>query len=253
MTVLGLALAAGVLLAPRAAHAQRTPDVGQDVEVPQRSGHATRTFGTTDVTTHRIHAYAFTGQIPADNAHGQMTLGRARYCTSTGCVFGAAVSLPTGARLDGFGLEACNTIANGIIQARFTRVPNNSGGAEVIASIPGATACQVYNTFPAPHTIDNNSNSYFVEVDLFGAADDRTRFQSVLFYYRLQVTPAPAVATFNDVPTNHPFFPFIEALVAAGITTGCNAAPPMYCPDEFVTRKQMAAFLARALGLHWAP
>ena len=42
----------------------------------------------------------------------------------------------------------------------------------------------------------------------------------------------------------------IEKLAAAGITTGCN--PPTnnrYCPDDKVTRGQMAAFLVRALGL----
>ena len=72
-------------------------------------------------------------------------------------------------------------------------------------------------------------------------------------FYRLQVTPAPAVATFDDVPTGHPFFALIEALAAAGITGGCSTTPPLYCPDGFVTRKQMAAFFARALGLHWAP
>jgi predicted nucleic acid-binding protein len=33
------------------------------------------------------------------------------------------------------------------------------------------------------------------------AATDTTRVQSVLLYNRLQVTPAPAVATFSDVPT----------------------------------------------------
>ena len=63
------------------------------------------------------------------------------------------------------------------------------------------------------------------------------------------VSPAPATATFNDVPTNHPFFQFIEALSASGITGGCNSAPPLYCPDSFVTRGQMAVFLAKALGL----
>lgn len=61
------------------------------------------------------------------------------------------------------------------------------------------------------------------------------------------------MATFDDVPTTHPFFRFVEALVAAGITTGCNDSPPLFCPDGVVTRKQMAAFIARALGLHWAP
>jgi hypothetical protein len=41
----------------------------------------------------------------------------------------------------------------------------------------------------------------------------------------------------------------IEKLAAAGITKGCN--PPtndMFCPESFVTRGQMAAFLHRALG-----
>jgi hypothetical protein len=41
----------------------------------------------------------------------------------------------------------------------------------------------------------------------------------------------------------------IERLAQAGITLGCN--PPTndrYCPDDFVTRGQMAAFLKRALG-----
>jgi len=71
-------------------------------------------------------------------------------------------------------------------------------------------------------------------------------FQVVEF---LPVSPAPATATFNDVPTNHPFFQFIEALYASGITGGCQAAPPLYCPDNPVTRGQMAVFLAKALGL----
>ena len=42
----------------------------------------------------------------------------------------------------------------------------------------------------------------------------------------------------------------IEAIAAEGITKGCN--PPTndrYCPDGFVTRGQMAAFVRRALSL----
>jgi plastocyanin len=42
----------------------------------------------------------------------------------------------------------------------------------------------------------------------------------------------------------------IERLAAAGVTLGCN--PPdntLYCPDQDVTRAQMATFLGRALGL----
>lgn len=42
----------------------------------------------------------------------------------------------------------------------------------------------------------------------------------------------------------------IEAIAAAGITSGCAGGPaPRYCPSETVTRGQMVVFLQRALGL----
>jgi hypothetical protein len=40
--------------------------------------------------------------------------------------------------------------------------------------------------------------------------------------------------------------PNINRVAAVGVTTGC--APSMFCPDDRVTRGQMAAFLHRALG-----
>ncbi len=45
------------------------------------------------------------------------------------------------------------------------------------------------------------------------------------------------------------FEPDIEKLATAGITRGCNDAETRFCPDDNVTRGQMAAFLVRALGL----
>jgi hypothetical protein len=54
---------------------------------------------------------------------------------------------------------------------------------------------------------------------------------------------------FGDVPSDHIFFSAIEWLADQGITKGCN--PPtndMFCPNDYVTRGQMAAFLVRALG-----
>jgi hypothetical protein len=67
--------------------------------------------------------------------------------------------------------------------------------------------------------------------------------------WRRTVSDAPSAATFNDVPTSHPFFQFIEALSESGITAGCGGGN--YCPDNPLTRGQMAVFLAKALGLHW--
>ncbi len=51
---------------------------------------------------------------------------------------------------------------------------------------------------------------------------------------------------FSDVGGS-PFGSSIEALAAAGITAGCGA--DRFCPDDPVTRGQMAAFLVRAFGL----
>jgi hypothetical protein len=48
----------------------------------------------------------------------------------------------------------------------------------------------------------------------------------------------------------NPFEAEIEAIAAAGITNGCN--PPTndrFCPDQHVSRAEMAAFLIRSLGL----
>ena len=50
---------------------------------------------------------------------------------------------------------------------------------------------------------------------------------------------------YNDVPTGYPFHGDIDALTASGVTTGCSTSPPLYCPEQFVTRGQMAAFLTR--------
>lgn len=52
--------------------------------------------------------------------------------------------------------------------------------------------------------------------------------------------------TFTDVPDESVFHSDIEWLAMAGITRGCN--PPVndrYCPDDEVTRGQMAAFMRR--------
>jgi hypothetical protein len=51
---------------------------------------------------------------------------------------------------------------------------------------------------------------------------------------------------FEDVPPSHPAFTAIQALRMAGITKGCSVTPARFCPDDPVTRGQMAAFIVRA-------
>ena len=43
-------------------------------------------------------------------------------------------------------------------------------------------------------------------------------FGWVEVWWHRTVSPPPATASFNDVPTSHPFFQFVEALKASGIT-----------------------------------
>ncbi len=68
----------------------------------------------------------------------------------------------------------------------------------------------------------------------------------------LVVGPATALAAtdFVDVPSGHTFEADITWLSDQGITRGCNPpANDRFCPDQSVTRGQMAAFLVRALSL----
>ncbi len=80
--------------------------------------------------------------------------------------------------------------------------------------------------------------------------DTALRLRGARILDRRQVTPAPSSATFLDVPTSHPYFQFVEALAASGITAGCGTGI-LNRPDSPLTRGQMAVFLAKALGLHW--
>jgi hypothetical protein len=75
-------------------------------------------------------------------------------------------------------------------------------------------------------------------------------FDNILITTEFPGTNVGPPTTFLDVPSGHLFLSDVEWLAATGVTRGCN--PPIndrYCPDDPVTRGQMAAFLARALDL----
>ena len=66
--------------------------------------------------------------------------------------------------------------------------------------------------------------------------------------------PADTGATrFADVDAGHWTVPHIERFAELGVTQGCATDPLRYCPDDNVTRDQMAAFLVRAFDLDDAP
>lgn len=210
------------------------------------------TYGTATTTNHVLQAYAFvpfTGDGATFIGNGAFSRG----CLSP-CNFEAAVMLPAGSVIESMDFEACDTSASAEMTAALVRQPQLEGAFTTLAFVSTGVAatpgCAFFPvTLTAPHTVNNRTSTYIVQVQTNGTTI-ATRFQAVRIVYRLQVSAAPAVATFpNDVPTTHPFFRFVEALAAAGITGGCG--PGAYCPDSAVTRGQMAVFLATALGLHF--
>jgi hypothetical protein len=79
----------------------------------------------------------------------------------------------------------------------------------------------------------------------------RLRKMSITTVIALVLTTAVSTAviaahSFTDVPDDNTFHLDIEWLDANRVTRGCNPpANTQYCPDEDVTREQMAAFMRR--------
>jgi hypothetical protein len=103
---------------------------------------------------------------------------------------------------------------------------------------------------PISYNVNTNAGHFLTFLLLQPNVTNGTvRFLGGDVSYKLRISPAPVTARFTDVPTTHPFFQYIEALAASGVTAGCTAT--QYCPDAPLTRGQMAVFLSRALGLHF--
>jgi S-layer homology domain len=223
---------------------------------------ASRTWGTTAVSYARVPAGAF---YPALSNAGYGTAAFIlRRWSNTGGALLAPVALPSGASIVSLRFEFEDEDENGSIHATLLACPfgeecseHPSAGAGppdclspgVICSgvaFAGGLSFQIADLSPDEVTVDNFNDSYYVQVN---GSDSSRPLAGIVVGYVLQVTPAPGAATFNDVPTGHRFFQFVEALSASGITAGC--AGGNFCPDQPLTRGQMAVFLAKALGLHW--
>jgi hypothetical protein len=220
--------------------------LAQDEMVPQA-----RTFGTASPIVHTIQSFGFRSVVDT-TSYTSAGLNGALACTGGSCFFGAPVFLPAGALVTSIGLHLCDTDPVSNVSASLTRVATPSGGAAFLGALQsgGTPGCVlVTSDLATPETIDNQSNSYYFQVSLGG--NTMTRVHSARLFYTLQVSSAPAVATFADVPTGHTFFRFVEALARSGITAGCGGGN--FCPDAPLTRGQMAVFLSLGLGLHFAP
>ena len=213
-------------------------------------------WGTENASIYTIFPWEFeplTDQMSFSNTSPGTFL---RYCVSSVAPYDptgyleAAVHLPSGALIDFIQLASCDTDPSGDVTAALYYLEDIGVTSTVIGSVSSAGAalgCTIVSSDPIGHTVDN-LKSYAVEVGL-PAGSTAAALRSVRILYHLQVSPPGGPPTFNDVPASHPFYQFIEALAASGITAGCGGGN--FCPNSPLTRGQMAVFLAKALGLYW--
>jgi hypothetical protein len=213
-------------------------------------------WGTTDSTVKVVHAL---GLQESDSSMTYSYNGVTAHRVRTGggfLWFDADLSdIPAGAQLLGMELEGCDTSATQHIGVFLFRKTAPAGGIALVSSVstgdaatPGCVFVGGPTNLPASQFVDNRNTTSFLRIEISGT-DTNTTVGGVRIFYKLRVSPGPAVATFGDVPTSNPFFAFVEALADSGITGGCGGGN--FCPDSPLTRGQMAVFLATALGLHF--
>jgi hypothetical protein len=227
------------------------PATGRVPGVAESRGAVPQAYGTSATTIFQIPA---SGCSPAFSDTLLQEQNGYRYKTAGAGVVDCPVNLPTGAIVDRYEVLTHDASDAGNVVTVFTEcvspaiMTGCTGWGTTNSAGTSATPSTVYIGGNVGLVVDKFNNEYEVRVvlnDIFQA----NMFRQVNVYYRLQVSAAPGAATFFDVPLAHPYFRFIEALAASGVTAGCGAGN--YCPDRNVTRGEMAVFFAKALGLHF--
>jgi len=118
--------------------------------------------------------------------------------------------------------------------------------------VPGS---QQFYTFVT--TLVSNGITAGVGQGLYGVDQPTLRQQMAVFLMKARhglcyVPPPCTTQVFTDVPCASGFAPWINELVAEGITGGCGAGT--YCPADPVKRQQMAVLLLKTFeGLGYTP
>jgi hypothetical protein len=180
---------------------------------------------------------------------------------------GAGTDFPLGAVIGVVCLQAYDSTATGSLAVGMWRFeqPVNAGGTGCVDFVApwvetgdswndgyttvcssAGTQVQTYGDVDGDGSLGRISYAVGVRVEGTGSS---LRFGAVSIQWVRQISPAPVTATFADVPVGSFGFQHIEALADSGITAGCGGGN--FCPDGYLTRAQMAVFLAKALGLHF--
>ena len=209
-----------------------------------------RTYGTKAESFYRLNPpdfVAYSDGTSYFNAGGALTTPAA-----SGAFFVGSVHLPAGAVLTSVELDGCDTAADGkFLHAQLTQCDRFGATCAGIATLSPADngGCQAvtHDLTLDPTTYVNDATHQLVVQVTMDA--NFCSLRGIVVGYKLQISPAPGTATFADVPTDYIYFRAIEALAASGITQGCGGGN--FCPNQPVTRGELAKFLANGLGLHW--
>jgi hypothetical protein len=216
------------------------------VPKPLLKGVASPQYGTEDYEITVVPASRFYQKLDYPTLSG--------YCLFT-CPNGfhayEGLDLPAGVVIDYIGVNS-STTGDAILGFTLHFRDHLGGTAQLVSrSIPAHGFATDY-TEPLGILVPSNLDRVFI-LDLEQAPgvpnSDQQFFGYFEIWWRRIVSDPPVTPTFADVPTSNTFYPFIEALAASGITGGCGGGN--FCPDAPLKRGQMAAFLAKALGLHW--
>ncbi len=186
--------------------------------------------------------------------------------TSAPCQLGV---LPLGYDLDLVSGQGTSSNLNGLIEPGETvlfaptwKYPSGCGPSQLLASTSGFATTSSLSAFlldsdasygvpqmqEVVNCYDKTGNCYSLKLAdpavrpalHIDAHVTETTVHGVVHEWHLHVGES-----FGDVPPGHWAYPFVEAVLHNGTTSGCTAVD--YCPDATISRWQMAVFLAKTL------
>ncbi|MDH3638961.1 MAG: S-layer homology domain-containing protein, partial [Gammaproteobacteria bacterium] len=150
------------------------------------------------------------------------------------------------------------TNLNGVL---YFSVNDGSTGSELWRAYVRTDTPPVFDDVPLSHPFYNAITNFAISgytsgcsvvPSLYCPSDPVTRAQMAIFLLRgiagQDFSPDPAQGNvFNDVSTSSFAASWIEEFKTRQVTGGCSANPPLYCPDDPITRTQMAVFLLKVI------
>lgn len=266
-STLGATLAAAVALSWTPAYADSAELRNPEVSVPASENEqvmslSSREFGVGKVNILQIPVAAFHPETSTQSFGYKGNMYWGPNAGTGGSWAWAPVTLPSGAYVYYVDLyyNDTNAAADMTVYLRKNTgqngVPTTAPSYRTVGSVK-STGSAGYNYavgyISGGETINNNARysadggQYTVEA--YFPADTGLSLAGVDIWWHRQVSPAPATATFSDVPKTHWAFQYVEALRASGITSGTTATT--FNPTGIITRAEFAVFMSRALGLHW--